>query len=142
MAGKLVGKLAKRDCFSLNKSDTLLTASKAMSKYNLGAMPVLDQNDSVIGIVSERDIARNLHQDDFKTNKLIVEIMTKEVITCDLNISVTELMETMTDKKIRHMLIMEENKLLGVVSIGDVVNHIIEQFKEENENLRNYINNF
>jgi CBS domain-containing protein len=142
MAGKLVGKLAKRDCFSLNKSDTLLTASKAMSKYNLGAMPVLDQNDSVIGIVSERDIARNLHQDDFKTNKLIVEIMTKEVITCDLNISVTELMETMTNKKIRHMLIMEENKLLGVVSIGDVVNHIIEQFKEENENLRNYINNF
>jgi CBS domain-containing protein len=51
-------------------------------------------------------------------------------------------METMTTNKIRHMLIMDKQKLLGVVSIGDVVSHIIEQYKEENENLRNYINNF
>ena len=68
--------------------------------------------------------------------------MTKDVITCDLNISVSELMETMTTNKIRHMLILDKQKLLGVVSIGDVVKHIIEQYKEENENLRNYINNF
>ena len=67
--------------------------------------------------------------------------MTKKIISCDLNISVTELMETMTEKKVRHMLIMNNDELKGVVSIGDVVNHLIENYKEENENLRNYINN-
>jgi predicted transcriptional regulator len=67
--------------------------------------------------------------------------MTKKIISCDLNISVTELMETMTEKKIRHMLIMNNDELKGIVSIGDVVNHLIENYKEENENLRNYINN-
>jgi predicted transcriptional regulator len=67
--------------------------------------------------------------------------MTKKIIYCDLNVSVTELMETMTEKKIRHMLIMSNDELKGIVSIGDVVNHLIENYKEENENLRNYINN-
>jgi len=68
--------------------------------------------------------------------------MTKNLITCDLNTSVTELMELMTNKKIRHILIMEDKKLLGVVSIGDVVNHLISKIKEENKNLRDYINSY
>jgi signal-transduction protein with cAMP-binding, CBS, and nucleotidyltransferase domain len=68
--------------------------------------------------------------------------MTKNIISCDLNISVTELMETMTNKKIRHMTIMEAEELKGIVSIGDVVNHVIKKYKEENDSLRDYINNF
>ena len=142
MAGKLVGKLVKRNCFSLKKDDSLLIASKAMDQYNIGAMPVIDQNNTVIGIISERDIARQISEKNFRTDIKVEELMTKDVISCDLNISVSELMETMTTNKIRHMLIMDKKKLLGVVSIGDVVSHIIEQYKEENENLRNYINNF
>jgi len=142
MAGKLVGKLVKRNCFSLKKDDSLLIASKAMDQYNIGAMPVIDQNSTVIGIISERDIARQISEKNFRTDIKVEELMTKDVISCDLNISVSELMETMTTNKIRHMLIMDKQKLLGVVSIGDVVSHIIEQYKEENENLRNYINNF
>jgi len=142
MAGKLVGKLVKRNCFSLKKDDSLLIASKAMDQYNIGAMPVIDQNNTVIGIISERDIARQISEKNFRTDIKVEKLMTKDVISCDLNISVSELMETMTTNKIRHMLIMDKQKLLGVVSIGDVVSHIIEQYKEENENLRNYINNF
>ena len=141
MAGRLVRKLAERDCYSLNEQDTLNTASATFAKYNLGAMPVLNTESKVIGIISERDIARKIHQANFNGNELITSIMTKKVISCDLDISVTELMETMTDKKIRHMLIIEDQKLMGIVSIGDVVNHVIEKYKEENENLRNYINN-
>ena len=141
MAGQLVSKLTKRECFSLNKGDSLLTAAKAMNQYNVGAMPVLDQNGSVVGIISERDIARHIAQDDFTASMQVEKIMSKNVITCDTNVSVSELMETMTINKIRHMVIMEQEKLLGMVSIGDVVNHIIEQYKEENEKLRNYINN-
>ena len=68
--------------------------------------------------------------------------MTKEIISCDLNTSVTELMDEMTEKKIRHILIMEDKKLLGIVSIGDVVNHLIAKIKEENKNLKDYINSY
>jgi len=141
MAGRLVRKLAKRDCYSLGENDTLKTASEALAKNNLGAMPIIDSSGKVIGIISERDIARKIHQENFSNNELVTNIMTKKIISCDLNISVTELMETMTEKKIRHMLIMNNDELKGIVSIGDVVNHLIENYKEENENLRNYINN-
>ena len=68
--------------------------------------------------------------------------MSKNLVTCDLNTSVTELMDTMTNKKIRHILIIEDKKLLGIVSIGDVVNHLINKIKEENESLREYINSY
>ena len=141
MAGRLVRKLAKRDCYSLGENDTLKTASEALAKNNLGAMPILTSNGKVIGIISERDIARKIHQPSFSNEEPATNIMTKKIISCDLNISVTELMETMTEKKIRHMLIMNNDELKGIVSIGDVVNHLIENYKEENENLRNYINN-
>ena len=66
--------------------------------------------------------------------------MTKNIISCNLNNSVTELMEMITSHKIRHILIIEEKKLLGVVSIVDVVNHIIEKYKDENQQLRDFIN--
>ena len=66
--------------------------------------------------------------------------MSKNLITCNLNTSVTELMEIITNNKIRHIPIIEEKKLLGMVSIGDVVNYIIDQYKEENQYLRDYIN--
>ena len=141
MAGRLVRKLAERDCYSLGENDTLKTTSEALAKNNLGAMPITDSSGKVIGIISERDIARKIHQENFSNNELVTNIMTKKIISCDLNISVTELMETMTEKKIRHMLIMNNDELKGIVSIGDVVNHLIENYKEENENLRNYINN-
>ena len=137
----MVRKLAERDCYSLGENDTLKTTSEALAKNNLGAMPIIDSSGKVIGIISERDIARKIHQENFSNNELVTNIMTKKIISCDLNISVTELMETMTEKKIRHMLIMNNDELKGIVSIGDVVNHLIENYKEENENLRNYINN-
>ena len=68
--------------------------------------------------------------------------MSKNLVSCDLNTSVTELMDTMTNKKIRHILIIEDKKLLGIVSIGDVVNHLINKIKEENEFLREFINSY
>ena len=141
MAGRLVKKLAERDCYTLNEKDTLNTASTMLAKHNLGAMPILNDSKKVVGIISERDIARKVHETDFDDAELITSIMTKNIISCDLNISVTELMETMTNKKIRHMIIIEKSELRGIVSIGDVVNHVIEKYKEENDSLRDYINN-
>ena len=141
MARKLVTKLSKRPCFTLTEKDTLKTASEKIQKYNVGVMPVLNENDkSVIGIISERDLARYIYKDEFKTNLLVSKIMTKNIISCDLNTSVTQLMEIISSHKIRHVLIIEAKKLLGIVSIGDVVNHIIDQYKDENQQLRDFIN--
>ena len=141
MAGKLVTKLSNRQCFTLTEKDTLKTTSEKFQKHNVGVMPVLNEkNKTVIGIISERDIARYIYRDEFKSNLLVSKIMTKNIISCNLNTSVTELMEIITSQKIRHILIIEEKKLLGIVSIGDVVNHIIEQYKDENKNLRDFIN--
>ena len=141
MAGKLVTKLSKRQCYTLSEKDTLKIASEKFQKYNVGAMPVLNEKDKiVVGIISERDLSRCIYQDKFKSDLLVNKIMTKDVISCNLNHSVTELMEIISIHKIRHIPIIEENKLLGIVSIGDVVNHIIKKYKDENQQLRDFIN--
>ena len=141
MARKLVTKLSNRPCFILTEKDTLKSVSEKLQKYNVGAMPVLsDKDESVIGIISDRDLARYICKDEFKNNLLVSKIMSKNIISCDLNTSVTQLMEIISSHKIRHVLIIEEKKLLGIVSIGDVVNHIIDQYKDENQQLRNFIN--
>ena len=143
MSDKLVTKLSKRTCFTLSENDTLKTTSEKLQKHNIGAMPVLStQDNNVIGIVSERDLARYIVNNEFKKDLPVTEIMSKNLITCNLNTSVTELMEIITNNKIRHIPIMEEKKLLGMVSIGDVVNYIIDQYREENQYLRDYINKY
>ena len=141
MSEKLVAKLSKRKCFTLSENDTLKTASEKLQKHNIGGLPVLSaQDNSIIGIVSERDLARYIFNNEFKNDLPVTKIMSKNLITCNLNTSVTELMEIITNNKIRHIPIMEEKKLLGMVSIGDVVNYIIDQYKEENQHLRDFIN--
>ena len=140
MTETLVTKLSKRECFTLSELDTLKTASEKLQKHNVGAMPVLSkQNNEIIGIVSERDLARFIFQDEFNNELSVTKIMTQQIITCNLDTSVTELMEIVTHKKIRHIPIVVGKKILGIVSVGDVINHIIEQYKEENKQLKDYI---
>ena len=140
MTETLVTKLSKRKCFTLSELDTLKTASEKLQKHNVGAMPVLSkQNNEIIGIVSERDLARFIFQDEFNNELSVTKIMTQQIITCNLDTSVTELMEIVTHKKIRHIPIVDGKKILGIVSVGDVINHIIEQYKEENKQLKDYI---
>ena len=142
MPRKLVSKISERECYTLSETDTVKTASQSLHEKSVGCMPVIGKDKNVVGIISERDLSQLIYKEKFNTSLLITEIMSKNLITCDLNTSVTELMEIMTEKKIRHILIMEEKKLLGVVSIGDVVNHLINKYKEENKSLREYINSY
>jgi len=141
MARKLVTQLSNRECFTLTEKDTLKTASSKLQTHNVGVMPVLSEhNKSVIGIISERDLARYIYRDEFSSELLVTKIMTTNIISCNLNTSVTELMEIISNHKIRHIPIIEEKKLLGIVSIGDVVNYLIEQYKDENQHLIDFIN--
>jgi len=142
MPGKLVSRMSERKCFTLSETDTIKSASQNFDEKKVGCMPVLDKNKKVIGILSERDLSRSIYVEKFNLTMPITNLMTKNLVTCDLNTSVTELMDEMTKKKIRHILIMDSNKLLGIVSIGDVVNHLINKIKEENKNLKDYINSY
>jgi predicted transcriptional regulator len=142
MPGKLVSKISNRKCFTLKAEDTVKTASSKLHENHVGCMPILDDKQNVVGIISERDLSQLIHSERFNTSLTVDKIMSKNLVTCDLNTSVTELMELMSDKKIRHILIMENKKLQGVVSIGDVVNHLINKYQEENKNLREFINSY
>ena len=142
MPSKLVSRMSERSCFTLSETDTIKTASQSFHEKKVGCMPVIDKLKNVIGILSERDLSRFIYVEKFNLNFPVTQLMTKSLVTCDLNTSVTELMNEMTEKKIRHILIMEDKKLLGIVSIGDVVNHLINKIKEENKNLKDYINSY
>ena len=86
MSEKFVTKLSKRKCFTLSENDTLKTASEKLQKHNIGAMPVLSTKDNnVIGIVSERDLARYIFNNEFKNDLSVTKIMSKNLITCNLN---------------------------------------------------------
>ena len=142
MPGKLVSRMSKRECFTLSENDTVKSASQKFHEKKIGCMPVIDNNEKVIGILSERDLSKFIYTDKFNLTFPISNLMSKTLVTCDLNTSVTELMDEMTEKKIRHILIMEDKKLLGIVSIGDVVKHLINKIQEENKNLKDYINSY
>ena len=142
MPGKLVSRMSERKCYTLSETDTVKTASQNLHEKKVGCMPVLDKNKNVVGIISERDLSRLIYTEKFNMSLPVSKIMSKNLVSCDLNTSVTELMDEMTEKKIRHILIIEDKNLLGIVSIGDVVIHLIDKIKEENKNLKDYINSY
>jgi len=142
MPGKLVSRMSKRKCFTLNEVDKVKSASQNLHEKKVVSMPILDKNNNVIGIISERDLSQFIYTERFNLNLSVTKIMSTNLVTCDLNTSVTELMDTMIEKKLRHILIMEDKKLLGIISIGDVVNHLINKIREENKNLTEYINSY
>ena len=141
MPESLVEKLSVRKCITVNEDDHLKLVINLLSKHKIGALPVINQKKQIVGIVSERDIINFLssqnHEEIF--TKKINSIMTKEVITCNINARSDELMIIMTRNKIRHIPIKKNNQLLGMVSIGDVVSRIVEKYETETKLLRDFI---
>ena len=136
MANRLVENLAKRGCITIQKNSKISELVDLLSLHNIGAVVVTDKEKKPIGLVSERDIVRNFG----KNVHVVNDIMTPTLITCDLSITSSELMELMNKHKIRHVPIVDKKKLIGMVSIGDVVKRLIEIYETENTNLKNYIN--
>jgi CBS domain-containing protein len=142
MSEKIVTKLSKRSCITIKENETLQKAALVLKDNNIGALPVVDRDNKLVGILSERDIARNIFDENFNKNQKISNIMSTNVVTCTVDSSAFDLLKIMSDKKIRHIPIVDNNKLLGIISIGDVVNRIIDRYKEENQYLKDYINTY
>ncbi len=137
VAGILKNK--KNEIYSVTSNTTVYDAIKLMSDKNIGAVPVVD-NDVLSGIFSERDYARKIVLLNRKSQEtLIKEIMTATVLTVSPNDTIDHCMGVMSSKKIRHLPVLQDNKMIGIISIGDVVTAIIESQKETINHLQNYI---
>ena len=137
----LISKLLGRDVISLNEDNTIYDAINLLAKNKIGALPVVKNQKILCGIISERDIIRELAKDIKKNLKksLVNTIMTSKVITCNKFTKSDELMDIMTVNKIRHIPIIEGENLIGIISIGDVVKRLIEKFNLENDYLKSWL---
>ncbi|MEO3812819.1 CBS domain-containing protein [Sphaerisporangium sp. B11E5] len=111
-----------------------------LSERNIGAVVVSEDGDTIAGIVSERDIVRHLHQTGPSVlDHHVSTIMTGSVRTCGPDANVDDLRRTMTDHRIRHVPVIDEGRLAGIVSIGDVVKSAIEELEAEKAHLVGYL---
>ena len=127
--------------YSISPQSTVRHALELMADKNIGALLVLDENQ-LAGIFSERDYARKVAlKGKSSVDTLVGDIMTTEVICMQVTQSFTECMQAMTDHHIRHLPVMNQKKLVGLVSIGDVVKEILEDQAQTIEQLKSYIAN-
>lgn len=127
------------EVYSVAPDESVYNAIKKMAELNIGALLVMD-GESLAGIISERDY-RNKVILEGRTSKetKVKEIMTEEVIRVNSTDSTNLCMQLMTDKKIRHLPVVDNEKVHGVISIGDVVKTVIANQKVEIDSLRDFI---
>jgi CBS domain-containing protein len=124
---------------TVSGATTVADLVAALAQHNVGAL-VVTEGDTIAGIVSERDVVRRLNSDGSGLLSLPVsEIMTTAVVTCAPTDTVDSLAATMTERRIRHMPVVDDGQLVGIVSIGDVVKSRIEQLENDREQLQSYI---
>jgi CBS domain-containing protein len=126
--------------FTVTPSTTVDHIARQLSSRRIGSVLVVDRLDRVAGIVSERDIVRAAATHGWPSLELEAsEIMTRNVITCDPDDSIDQIMEMMTSHRIRHLPVVRRSELLGLISIGDVVKARLAETRHETEALRAYI---
>lgn len=128
-----------RNVISISPDASVLDAIRIMAEKGIGSLVVLD-NGEMRGIVTERDYARKVIIKGRSSDKTSVsEIMTDNVVTTSPGATVDSCMQTMTDKKCRHLPVIEDDKVVAMISIGDLVQAIIADQKEEIQQLEQYI---
>ena len=119
--------------------DTLIgEIANTLVKENIGAIIIIEK-DIVVGILSERDIVRGFTEIKSVRSTKAKELMTKNVITCNTKNTTEELLELMVKKHFRHIPVIQNNKLIGVVSIGDLVKDRTKRLKKEIDQLKSYV---
>lgn len=120
--------------------ETVQSVAQKLAQHRIGAVVVVDEKGAISGIVSERDIVRALAEHGAKSMALPVSgVMSKAVKTCKVGDSEIELMALMTTHRIRHLPVVDNGKLAGMISIGDIVKFRIEAIEREAEEMKSYI---
>jgi CBS domain-containing protein len=126
--------------FTASPTDSVAAVAALLQARRVGAMVVLDQDQDVAGIVSERDIVRIVAERGAEgLTQPIADCMTREVVFAEPQETVDQLLERMTDRRIRHLPVCRDGKLIGIISIGDLVKSKIAETVAEAENLKAYI---
>jgi len=136
----LIQKLLHRPCFTVSSSATAEEIISLLSKHNIGAVPVVTNQQELEGIISERDIVRKLVQSEDINKLCALDLMTRDVISVSTNATSSDLMKIMTEQKCRHLPILSKGKLVGMVSIGDVVKRLFDKYETEAAHMRSFIN--
>ena len=129
-----------RQIWTISKEQSVMQALILMSEKNIGAIIIIDNNDFPIGIFSERDYARKvILKGKNSKDTLLDEVMTKELVTVTRDFKVDQCMRLMIEQRIRHLPILENKKVVGIISIGDVLKIMIKEQKDLIDHLQKFI---
>ena len=128
-----------RDVVTVHPDATVHELVALLAQHNIGALVVSHDGSSVDGIVSERDVVRRLGQDESVLDAQVSSIMSADVATCDGHQSTDDLMALMTARRFRHVPVVEDDRLIGIVSIGDVVKSRMADLEFERDQLDSYV---
>lgn len=121
---------------------SIAEVARRLKEAAIGAVVVQDGDGRIVGILSERDVVHALVDFDADLpNQPVAALMTREVQTCTPSDKVDEIMRRMTESRIRHLPVIEDGALAGIISIGDIVKHRLEELEAESHALRDYIAN-
>lgn len=124
-------------------TDTVRTTLLRLKTHNFGALVVSDDGETVNGIISERDLVRAMVDQGLGLLEMEVgDLMTRDVRTCGPEDDIEDVMDTMTNGRFRHMPVVVDGRLVGVVSIGDLVKHRMRELVDETKALREYVTDY
>ncbi|GAA4807345.1 CBS domain-containing protein [Nocardioides caeni] len=135
----VLGSKSIKDVVSIRPDAGVRELLATLAEHNIGAVVVSSDGESLDGIVSERDVVRTLHHDGTVINNVVSAIMTSAVRTCAPEDELDEVMQMMTQHRFRHIPAVSEGRVVGIVSIGDMVKHKIDQLQFERDQLDSYV---
>jgi len=122
---------------TVRPTETIRALAEHLRDERVGAMPVSEDGNTLVGIISERDVAYGLAEHGSQLSTLVVsDLMTTSIVTCSPQDTVAQVSSVMTQQRIRHLPVIEEMQLVGVVSIGDVLKHRLSEKEFEADVLR------
>ncbi len=128
------------DIITATEQDDIAAISKLLGHHKIGAILIVDGDQHVKGVISERDIVRGLSESGDTCLRMgVSKLMTSNVITCAPSDTIDEVMSLMTERRIRHLPVMEGDRLVGFISIGDVVKTRMDEVEREAAAMRDYI---
>jgi len=125
---------------SIAPEASVADAIARLVQNNIGSLPIVDSQGCLIGIISERDVLRGIHNhgERFQTMR-VSELMTHEAVTCNLEADVNDVMGQMSERRIAKVPVLHDSTLVGIVSVGDVIKVMYDKVSSENQHLMSYI---
>lgn len=128
------------DVVTVRQGTPVGEATRLLMQHRIGGLPVVDDRGSVVGLLSERDVVRAVDRNGARVSELAVsEVMSRPAPVIDAGAPLQELMSDMTEERHRHVVITDGDRLVGVLSVGDVVKYRLEQLETETGVLRDYV---